>query len=329
MVGATPPKDVQRRIYELMALMKAADDRLSKGILSGEFIGLHFSFRGQEGIAAALGAALRPTDQLVTTYRGVHDHIGKGIPLVDIFAEIMGKDIAPGKGKAGTMHIASPEVGVMLSTGVVGSGIPVAVGLALAAQLEDSDRVVAVCFGDGATNTGAFHEALNMAALWNLPLLLVCQNNLYAEKTPTEMTMKIKQISERAKAFDVPGITVNGNDPDETYTAMHEAVERARSGGGPTLLECRTFRFRGHSIGDDMVYMPKEQLAEAETKDPVPMYRQRLISSGVATEDELAVIETEATAAVNEAAKIVTAAGMPAAESLMEHVYADSEKTPA
>ncbi|MDT3442251.1 MULTISPECIES: thiamine pyrophosphate-dependent dehydrogenase E1 component subunit alpha [unclassified Pseudofrankia] len=326
---ATLSTDVQRRIYRLMARMKAVDDRLTKGILSGEFIAIYFSHRGQEGVAAALGAALRETDQLVTTYRGAHDHIGKGIPLVDLFAEIMGKEIAPAKGKSGTMHIASPETGVMLSTGMVGSGIPVAVGLALAAQLDGSDRVVAVSFGDGATNTGAFHEAANMAALWNLPLVMVCQNNLYAEKTPTDHTMKIKKISARATAYDIVGVTVNGNDPDETYAAMSEAVERARSGGGPTLVEALTFRLRGHAIGDDMVYIPKEQLAEAEKNDPYPAYRQRLISSGAFSEDELAAIEAEATAAVNAAVKTVAAAEFPAVETLMEHVYANPEKAPA
>ncbi len=315
-------------MYELMTLMKAADDRMTKGITTGEFIAVYFPHRGQEATAAALGAALRPTDQLVTTYRGVHDHIGKGVPLVDLFAEILGKDIAPGRGKAGTMHIASPQAGVMLSTGIVGAGIPVAVGLALAAQLEKADRVVAVTFGDGATNTGAFHEAANMAAVWNLPLVLVCQNNLYGEKTPIGMTMKTKQIADRARAYEFPGVRVNGNDPDEAYATLSEAIERARAGEGPTLVECMTFRFRGHSIGDDMVYIPKEQLADAEAKDPIPTYRARLLSSGVCTEEELSSIEATALNTVEEAVKTVVDAPLPSPESLMAHVYANPDKAP-
>jgi pyruvate dehydrogenase E1 component alpha subunit len=316
-------------MYELMTLMKAADDRLFNGIMRGEFIAVYFPHRGQEAIAAALGAVLRDTDQLVTTYRGLHDHIGKGVPLVDLFAEIMGKDIAPGRGKAGTMHIASPEHGVMLSTGIVGSGIPVAVGLAMATQMERKDRVVAVCLGDGATNTGAFHEGANMAALWNLPLVFVCQNNLYGEKTPIEMTMKIERVADRASAYAMPGVRVNGNDPDETYGALHEAVERARAGGGPTFVECMTFRFRGHSIGDDNSYIPKERLAEAQAKDPVPAYRQKLVSSGACTEDELAAIDAAALAAVKDAVKRVGAAPFPSPDTLMAHVYANPEKAPA
>ena len=209
------------------------------------------------------------------------------------------------------MHIASPEKGSMLSTGIVGAGIPVAVGLALAAQLERLDRVVAVTFGDGATNTGSFHEAANMAALWNLPIVLICQNNLFAEKTPTDRTMKIKRIADRALAYGVPGASVDGNDPDTQYAAFAAAVDRARSGGGPSLVECVTFRLRGHSMGDDMRYVPKDQLAEAETHDPIPAYRQRLISDGVCTEDELVEIETAAATSVDAAVKRVLSAPDP------------------
>ena len=169
-----------------MVLMKAADDRLSKGIGTGEFMCVYWPSRGQEAIAAAMGVALRPDDQLVTTYRGLHDLIGKGVPLEEIYGEMMGRTIGASRGKGGTMHIAKPEVGVMLSTGIVGAGPPVAVGLAMAAKRKGLDRVTVVSFGDGATNTGSFHEAANMAALWDLPLVFVCQNNLYAEMTPTE-----------------------------------------------------------------------------------------------------------------------------------------------
>lgn len=324
-----PPEDLQRRMYELMLLMKATDDRLAKGIGSGEFVAIYWPHRGQEAIAAALGAALRDTDQLVTTYRGLHDHIGKGVPVVEILAELMGKDMAPGRGKGGTLHLAHPQSGVMLSTGIVGAGIPVGVGLALSAQMQGLDRVTAVSFGDGATNTGSFHEAANMAALWDLPMVLVCQNNLYGEMTPVDMTMKVEHIADRAQAYGMPGVRVDGNDPDESYGALHEAVERARSGGGPTLVECVTFRFRGHSFGDDMRYMPREQLAEAEAKDPVPAYRQRLLSIAVATEDELVDVEAAAVAAVDQAVKTVMAADPPSPDDLTDHVYANPEGMPA
>ncbi len=177
--------DVERRLYELMVLMKAADDRLSKGIGTGEFMCVYWPSRGQEAIAAAMGVSLRPDDQLVTTYRGLHDLIGKGVPLEEIYGEMMGRTVGASRGKGGTMHIAKPDKGVMLSTGIVGAGPPVAVGLAMAAKRKGLDRVTVVSFGDGATNTGSFHEAANMAALWDLPMVFVCQNNLYAEMTPT------------------------------------------------------------------------------------------------------------------------------------------------
>ena len=188
----TLPEDVQRRIYALMVLMKAADDRLSKGIGTGEFMCVYWPSRGQEAIAAAMGVTLRDDDQLVTTYRGLHDLIGKGVPLEEIYGEMMGRVVGASRGKGGTMHIAKPEKGVMLSTGIVGAGPPVAVGLAMAAKRKGLDRVTVVSFGDGATNTGSFHEAANMAALWDLPVVFVCQNNMYAEMTPTTDTMKIR-----------------------------------------------------------------------------------------------------------------------------------------
>ena len=187
----TPSPEVQRRIYALMVLMKAADDRLSKGIGTGEFMCVYWPSRGQEAIAAAMGVTLRDDDQLVTTYRGLHDLIGKGVPLEEIYGEMMGRVVGASRGKGGTMHIAKPEKGVMLSTGIVGAGPPVGVGLAMAAKRKGLDRVTAVSFGDGATNTGSFHEAANMAALWDLPMVFVCQNNLYAEMTPTTDTMKL------------------------------------------------------------------------------------------------------------------------------------------
>ena len=315
-------------MYELMTLMKTVDDRMAKGISTGEFITFYYSYRGQEAIAAALGVVLSESDQLVTTYRGLHDHIGKGVPLDELLSEILGKQSSVSGGKGGLMHIVYPEKGVMLSTGIVGAGLPVAVGLALSADLDESDRVTAVCFGDGATNTGSFHESANMAAVWNLPLVLVCQNNLYGEKTPIQETMKVEHVADRAAAYGMPGVTVDGNDPDATYGALKEAVDRARNGGGPTLVECVTFRFRGHSFGDDQAYIPKEQFADAEARDPVPNYRERLSSSRLCTEDELAAIEVAAVSKVNEIVKQVLSAPEASGETLLANMYADPEKMP-
>ncbi len=320
--------DLKRRIYALMVLMKAADDRLSKGIGTGEFMCVYWPSRGQEAIAAAMGVTLREDDQLVTTYRGLHDLIGKGVPLEEIYGEMMGRIVGASRGKGGTMHIAKPERGVMLSTGIVGAGPPVAVGLAMAAKRKGIDRVTLVSFGDGATNTGSFHEAANMAALWDLPMVFVCQNNKYAEMTPTTDTMKLEQVAHRAAGYGMPGIRVDGNDPLAVVDALAEAIGKARDGQGPTFIECVTFRFRGHYFGDRMPYIPKEQLEAAMAADPVPAFRRRLIDDGVCSDDELARIDEGALTAVEEALKAVLAAPPPSIDELDQDVYATPIKYP-
>ncbi|WAC94122.1 thiamine pyrophosphate-dependent dehydrogenase E1 component subunit alpha [Mycobacterium sp. Aquia_213] len=324
----TESPEVQKRLYELMVLMKAADDRLSKGIGTGEFMCVYWPSRGQEAIAAAMGVALRPDDQLVTTYRGLHDLIGKGVPLEEIYGEMMGRTVGASRGKGGTMHIAKPEVGVMLSTGIVGAGPPVAVGLAMAAKRKGLDRVTVVSFGDGATNTGSFHEAANMAALWDLPIVLVCQNNLYAEMTPTRDTMKLEQVADRAAGYGMPGVRVDGNDPLAVKAALDEALRRARDGAGPTFIECVTFRFRGHYFGDRMSYIPKEQLEAALAADPVPRFGRHLVDSGVCDERELARIDDEARSTVESALQTVISADAPTIDELDQDVYATPIKFP-
>jgi acetoin:2,6-dichlorophenolindophenol oxidoreductase subunit alpha len=322
------PPDVERRLYALMVLMKAADDRLSKGIGTGEFMCVYWPSRGQEAIGAAMGVALRPDDQLVTTYRGLHDLIGKGIPLEEIYGEMMGRTVGASRGKGGTMHIADPARGVMLSTGIVGAGPPVAVGLAMAAKRKGIDRVTVVSFGDGATNTGSFHEAANMAALWDLPVVFVCQNNLYAEMTPTSDTMKLERVADRAAGYGMPGVTVDGNDPLAVKAALDDALGRARDGAGPTFIECVTFRFRGHYFGDRMAYIPKEQLAAAIEADPVPRFRNHLAETGVCDAAELDRIDNEALAAVETALNTVLDADPPPVDELDRDVYATPIKFP-
>ncbi|MCV7348679.1 thiamine pyrophosphate-dependent dehydrogenase E1 component subunit alpha [Mycobacterium parmense] len=311
-----------------MVLMKAADDRLSRGISTGEFMCVYWPSRGQEAIAAAMGVSLRPDDQLVTTYRGLHDLIGKQVPLEEIYGEMMGRTVGAARGKGGSMHIADPDHGVMLSTGIVGAGPPVAVGLALAAKRKHIDRVTVVSLGDGATNTGSFHEAANMAALWDLPVVFVCQNNQYAEMTPTTHTMKLAHVADRAAGYGMPGIRVDGNDPLAVTAALDNALRRARSGAGPTFLECVTFRFRGHYFGDPMPYIPPDQLAAAMAADPVPWFRDHLAHAGICTAGELDRIDADAEAAVEAALQTVMGADPPPADELDRDVYATPLKFP-
>jgi pyruvate dehydrogenase E1 component alpha subunit len=204
----------------------------------------------------------------------------------------------------------------------------VAVGLAMAAKRKRLDRVTVVSFGDGATNTGSFHEAANMAALWDLPVVFVCQNNLYAEMTPTADTMKLEHVADRAAGYGMPGKRVDGNDPLAVKAALDAALQRARDGGGPTFIECVTFRFRGHYFGDRMPYIPKDQLAAAMAADPVPKFRDRLADAGICGPDELESIENEAAATVEAALKTVMSADSPSVDELDRDVYAAPIKYP-
>lgn len=327
--AAQSAEDLARDLYTKMTLAQACDERLRQGIARGEFAITIWPSRGQEAIAAGLGAALRTDDRLVTTYRGLHDMIGKGVPLEELLGEVLGRAVGAGRGKGGTMHITCPEVGVMLTTGIVGAGVPVAVGLALAARQQGSDRVVAVCFGDGATNTGSFHEGMNLAATWQLPVIFVCQNNLFAEMTPIGDTMHIERVADRALAHGMPGHRIDGNDPEAVYQAVSEAAEQGRAGEGPTFLECVTFRFKGHYMGDPQHYMPPEQLAAAEAADPIPRYRQKLIEAALLSAADADEIEQQAAAAVEAALKEVLSAPEPDGRELDVDFFADMKGIPA
>ena len=325
---AAPPDETLVKMFEVMTLVKKTDERLRKGIASGEFMTVFWPPRGQEAIAGGLATSLRTDDRLVTTYRGLHDLIAKGVPLVEILGEMLGRAMGASGGKGGTMHITCPAAGVMLSTGIVGAGPPVAVGLALAARREGSDRVVAVTFGDGATNTGSFHEAMNLASTWQLPVVFVCQNNLYAEMTPVEQTMNIDRVADRALAYAMPGLRVDGNDPVAVHRALSDAVELARGGGGPSLIECVTFRFNGHYFGDTMAYIPPEQLERAIAADPVPRYRNWLAARGTLDEAALAAVEAAAGKQVEDALRTVLEGPTPNVAEIDLDVYENMTGVP-
>lgn len=332
-MNPVPPQSVGKSdahtLYRTMNLARSLEARLAKGIRSGEFNAVIWPSRGQEAVAAGMGRALRRDDRLVTTYRGLHDMVAKGIPLTEIIGEVIGRTTGASGGKGGTMHITCPDAGVMLTTGIVGAGVPVGVGLALAARQQGSDRVTAVTFGDGATNTGAFHEGMNLAATWQLPVVFICQNNKYAEMTPIEETMRIERVADRALGYAMTGVSIDGNDPEVVYRTISEAAERARAGGGPTLVECVTFRFEGHYLGDAQAYMPKEELAAAKEKDPIPTYRATLLERGLFDEAELDTIEAEAKESVEAALAEALAAPTPDPAELDRDFFADMEGIPA
>lgn len=302
MKTSTNESDILLDIYKRAKLVQQADTKFHQIISSGQLRIIYYSPRGQEVVSAAMMTALQPDDYLVTIYRGIHDQLSKGLPPKELFAEFAGKVTGTCKGKGGPMHITHPATGVMVTTGVVGSGIPIANGLALASQLEGDGKVTVCCFGDGASNIGAFHEALNLAQLWKLPVVFLCQNNLYGEHTRMADSTPIKSIADRGVAYGMKSVRVNGNDAAQMYAAAKEAVARARAGEGPTLIEAMTFRFNGHLMGDNSHYIPREEMEAAKARDPVPALRSKLLEMQI-SESQLADIEAHIVQVIEEAAK--------------------------
>ncbi len=308
-------------VYNRVMLIKLTDERIRRVLRSGRIVTPHYSPRGQEVIPSAICAQLNPDDYYVTIYRGLHDHLAKGVPLKQLWAEYAGRATGSCKGKGGPMHITHPAAGVVVTTGIVGSGIPIANGLAWASQLKGDGRITVTNFGDGASNIGAFHEGLNLASLWKLPVIFVCQNNRYGEHTTYEKGTSVAQVAMRGASYSMPSVTVDGNDPVAMWKAAHEAINRARSGGGPTLLEAMTFRFEGHTNGDDSSYIPAEVMAHFKEKDPVPLFRKLLLDAGHATEAELDAIETRIKAENDEAVDFALNSPWPDPAELNRDTY--------
>ena len=313
-------RDILLDIYTRTMKIARADEKLRSMLMTGKLAVVYYTVRGQELVSAAAIAALETSDYLVTTYRGQHDQIAKGVPLDLLFAEVAGKVTGTCKGKGGSMHITHPATGVMVTTGVVGSGLPIANGLALASQNRGDGKVTMVCFGDGATNIGAFHEAMNMAQLWKLPVIFFCQNNRYGEHTAFADHTKVDSIATRAAAYAMKTVTVDGNDAEAMYGAAKAAVDRARAGDGPTLIEAMCYRMMGHFFGADFSYMPKEHLAEMAAADPLPRLRALLLDHQF-TESELDAIVAAIDAEVDAAAQFAADSAFPGPEELRIDVY--------
>jgi len=310
-------------MYRLMALITATSDRAAGEVKSGALASAFYPVRGLEGVCAALGVALQPDDQLVSTYRSLGDALAKGANLRRVIAEIYGRSDGLCGGKGGPMHLQDTSVGFMTSTGVVGSGIPIAVGLGIAAQLDGAARAVVATFGDGATSIGAFHEAMNIAGLWKVPVVFLCQNNQWGEHTPIAEYAASTDLADRARAYAMSSVRVDGFDPVATLGVLREALERARSGGGPTFVEALTYRLTGHSGSSDYSYVPADELAAAMARDPVPTFRRSVLTSGQMSEAELAAIDAEVAAAVDDAFAFATASPPPPSETRYRDVFAD------
>jgi 2-oxoisovalerate dehydrogenase E1 component len=312
-------------LYRTMMRIRRSDERIRMGMAGGEFGFAYWPVEGQEAISAGAACAIRPEDQSVITYRGLADAVAKGIPLGPYFAELMGKATGLSKGKAGAMGVSAPEVGVAWATGIVGEGPPIANGLALASRLRGDGTVVLVCFGDGATSIGFVHEAMNMAAVWDLPVVFLCQNNAYAECTPVAEYTKTVHFADRAAGYGMPGVQVDGTDPVAVYQAVAGAADRARRGEGPTFVEAVAFRLQGHYFGDSMAYVDQEQLQAARTRDPVSLFRERLLAAGVASSAELDAIDDALRQEVEEAIQFAVESDQSDPAELYVDVYSDSD----
>ena len=279
-------------------------------------------YTGEEAIAVGVCSTLQKEDYITSTHRG-HGHcIAKGAELKRTMAEILGKKTGYCKGKGGSMHIADFNIGMLGATAVVGAGLPIAVGAGLSVKLRGTDQVVACFFGEGASNQGTFHESINMASTWKLPVIFVCENNLYAMGTRQSRVMNIENIADRAVAYGIPGVVVDGNDVLAVYEATQRAVERARKGEGPTLIECKTYRHKGHSRVDPAKYRPKEEVEEWLAKDPIKRFKEKLLQTNTLTESEIQQIEKDVSDEIEEAVKFAVESPYPAPEEAIDDVYA-------
>jgi len=306
-----------RKMHEIRNFELEVDRLFKANLIWGT---CHLSV-GQEASAVGAIAALDEKDMITSTHRG-HGHcIAKGGKLPQMFAELLGKETGYCRGRGGSMHIADLEMGNLGANGIVAGGIPIATGAALASKLKKDGKVTLCFFGDGATSQGAFHEAVNLAAVMKLPVVYVCENNLYGMSVPFKKASAAKDVADRAKAYNIPGIIVDGNDVEAVYNVVKEAVERARKGEGPSLIEAKTYRWLGHSKSDPRVYRTREEEEEWKQKCPIKRYRQQLISEGI-EEEVLNKIEKEVEDEIKKALEYAQNSPEPKVEEIMEGVYA-------
>jgi pyruvate dehydrogenase E1 component alpha subunit len=316
--GPDSARDALRTMWTIRRFEEAVDDLFARGLMHGT---MHLSI-GQEASATGSCLALRPDDAITSTHRG-HGHcIAKGADLTRMMAELLAKETGYCRGRGGSMHIADVATGNLGANGIVGGGIPIAAGAGLAYRLQGIDRVVVSFFGDGATNEGAFHEAVNLAAIWKLPVVFVCENNKYGMSFSTEKSMAVETIAERSGGYGLPGVTVDGNDVEAVNEAVTTAVDRARAGDGPTLVEALTYRWKGHSKSDKNLYRTREEISEWRDKDPIGRFEALVVERGVLTATDVDEIRAAATNDVRDAARRANAAPDANPDDLLDAVFA-------
>jgi pyruvate dehydrogenase E1 component alpha subunit len=307
--------------YRTMLLIRRFEERCNALYMQGRIPSTLHLYIGQEAVATGVCAHLRPDDALFSTHRPHGHALAKGVAPRAIMAELFAKSTGCCRGKGGSMHVGDVNVGMYPAIAIVGANVPLAAGVALAAKRLHEDRVVVCFFGDGAANEGAFHEGMNLAAIWDLPVVYICENNLYAASTPISAAFKIEDIAARAAAYGMPGVVVDGNDVEAVYEVAGEAIARARRREGPTLIEAKTYRMCGHSRSDPRTYRSKEEEAEWEEQDPISRASLRLKEMGLASDESLQAIEEEVTSVIDEAVAFAEESPSPEPIDALKHVF--------
>ena len=314
----------QLEMLRLMQTIRRFEERASDDYRAGDIYGVVHCYIGEEAVAVGVCAALNKDDQIISTHRG-HGHcLAKGADLNRMMAELYGRRTGYCKGKGGSMHIADFDIGMLGANGIVAGGISIVTGAGLAAQLEGAGRVAVSFFGDGASNAGPFHESINIAATWKLPMLYVCENNLYAATTSAADTLALGDVAARAAGYGIPGVVVDGNDVIAVYEAAETAVNRARAGEGPTLIECKTYRWRGHTERPEQTDpRPQDEVEEWQQKDPINRLATSLIAQQLLSEEAWQKMDAEILAAVEDSVKFSLDSPFPAPETAVEDVFAE------
>jgi pyruvate dehydrogenase E1 component alpha subunit len=314
-------KETLLSLYRKMLRIRRFEERVAELFAEGKIPGFVHLYIGEEAVAAGVTEHLRDDDYITSTHRG-HGHvIAKGGDLKKMMAELYGRKTGYCKGKGGSMHIADVGLGILGANGIVGGGPPIAAGAALAAKYKGTDQIAACFFGDGASNQGTFHEGLNLASIWKLPVVFVNENNFYGISFSQARSMNVPDIADRASAYDIPGVVIDGNDVIAVYEAFGEAAKRARAGEGPTLIECKTYRHRGHFEGDPTNYRPEEEVERWKEKDPIPRMEKRMLEMDIVTQEELDRIDEEIRQEVEEAVEYAEESPWPEPEEVLEDVY--------
>ncbi|HVX43467.1 MAG TPA: thiamine pyrophosphate-dependent dehydrogenase E1 component subunit alpha [Mycobacteriales bacterium] len=309
-----------------MVEIRAVEDRIKGLFAEGLVAGSTHTCQGQEAVSVGVAASLRPTDAVVCTYRGHGHALALGMTPVEVLAEILGRSDGCVGGVGGSMHLCSRRIGLMPTMAIVGAGIPIAAGAAWSAQIAGAGDVAVGLFGDGAANIGAFHEGLNLAAIWSLPAVFICENNLYGEYSRIDSTTAGADIAGRAAAYGLPGTVVDGQDLDAVMEAVGAAVEQARAGGGPSLLEMRTYRYSGHSRSDPATYRPEGELDAWLARDPLTLYGDRLVGAGLMAPEAIADLRRTMATTAEGAVTAAKASPPPAVREMFGHVLAGSTR---